>query len=573
MRAVRFKACGAGSCLVVLLSWALGQAAPAAKNPPAQEKPPSKSGEQPAATFHAESRLVIVDVVVTGPHRQPVTGLAQSDFTLLEDGKPQQIQFFEAHVPAPAAAAPTRIQLPPHQYANVSTQSPSSINIVLFDVLNTPLTDQPYAREQMLQFLKTLPSGQQVALFELGTQLRMIAGFTTTSDDLVAAARKVVPHSSELLDTQEERQQTEDQLGLMREGSRNQEFFDSMQQFMTDTWEARDQNRANETVKAFGELARAVSGFRGRKNVIWLSEEFPVYFGPNLNPNDPYPNLRSYADLMRDTAGVLSSSQMSIYPIDIRGLVTGGIANAGSGGRAPGNGQVLAIENLHIAMDELAKQTGGRAYYNTNDLRLAMQRSFENGSHYYTLAYAPRNRAWDSKYHRIKVQLARSGLQAEYRKGYFATPERQPSEDEAHAELLSAIQPATPQSTMLLLKAQVLPPDREHAKVRIDCIVDGTGLAFTDGPGDRKNARLQFITVAWDKNLKAAVNATHTVELSLPPDKYENAIHNGIAAHQELQLQPGSYNVRMGVMDDGSKKIGTLDIPLLINETKNTSTK
>ena len=504
---------------------------------------------------------MVVDVVVTGAHRQPVTGLTQSDFTLLEDGKPQQILFFEAHVPPSEAAVPAQAALPPRQYTNVSAQAPSSINIVLFDAMNTPLVDQPFAREQMLRFLQTLPAGQQLALFELGSQLRMIAGFTTRSQDLVAAAKKTVIHHSEMLDTREERQQDEFQLGLMREGSMNQEFFNQLQEFMDETWQARDQNRAYRTLQAFADLTHAVSGFRGRKNVLWLSEEFPVYLGPEINPHDPQSNVHSYADLTRDIEGRLSASQMSIYPIDVRGL-TPAAPSASSAGRPTSANPIVDIENMHIAMDELARQTGGHAYYNTNDLKLAMQRSLENGSHYYTIAYAPQNRTWDSKYRHVKIRLASPGLAAEYRRGYFATPESPPSQDQAHADLVRAIQPATPQFTMIALRAQVTPPDASHANVRIDFTVDAAGLVFTDAPRNRKDAKLEIVAVAWDQGLREAMNASHRVELDLPLDRYESIMRNGLSAHQELKLQPGSYTVRVGVMDDGSQKIGTLDLPV-----------
>src|SRR5262249_46373745 len=195
------------------------------------------------------------------------------------------------------------------------------------------------------------------------------------------------------------------QLALMRDGSPNQGFFDALQEFMSRNWYARNQNRASLTLQAFGELAQDVSSFRGRKNVLWLSEEFPVYFGPEVNVYDPHPNLQSYDDQTRDTSGLLSSAQISLYPIDVRGLSTGGIANSSSGAGPVGNGRIFAIESLHIAMDELAKQTGGRAYYKTNDLKVAMQKNLEKGSHYYTIAYAPPNHKWKSKYPHIQIQL------------------------------------------------------------------------------------------------------------------------------------------------------------------------
>lgn len=495
-------------------------------------------------------------------------GLTQSDFEVFEDGKRQQIQFFEAHVP-PAAQqkkdAPRA--LPERVYTNVSDETPSSINVVLFDLLNTPMVDQAYARKQMVQFLRTLPRGQQVALFELGTSLRMIAGFRATSDELLAAATKLVPHSSELLDTQENREDAQDELGRLREGSMNQEFFDRMQDFLAETTAARDQDRAKITLQALNQLTTAVSGFRGRKNVIWLAEEFPVYFGPQMNASDPSPNARNYFEVMHDTAGLLSSAQISIYPIDVRGLITG-LTTASSGGGDRGNERIIGIETLHEEMDNLARETGGRAYYDTNDLNLAMQHSLENGSHYYSVAYVPKRQNWDSRYHHIKVKLAPGGLDAEYRKGYFATPEKDRPADRSLADFESALQPATPQLTTLSLKAKISPPDSAHAKVRIDYIVDGSALSFTPGEKNHQTAKLQFETVAWSPDLKVKADVSRVVELSLADENYQKVVHNGLAAHQEIQLAPGSYNIRIGVMDDGNKKMGTLDIPLQVTAVK-----
>jgi VWFA-related protein len=520
-------------------------------------------------TFHAESRLVVLDVVVT-QHRHPVIGLAKSDFTVLEDGEPQQIQMFEAHV-APGPGARPQPQLPPHEYSNISSETPTSINIVLFDVLNTPLIDQPYVREQMVQFLKTLPPGHPVALFQLGSQLRMIAGFATPSDELIRAARKISPHASELLDTDEDRQQAAYQLEGMRQGSPNQEFFDKMQDFMAETLSGRDIDRAKVTLEAFSTLSRAVSGFRGRKNILWLAENFPVYFGPALTPPEANSTVRTYSDLTRDTAWALSSAQMSVYPIDVRGLAVG-MAGAGAH-EVSGIQQVQNIDQLHLAMDELASETGGHAYYDTNDLKNAMRLSIEGGSSYYTIAYAPRKQNWDSRYHHIRVRLSRRGLEAEYHKGYFAAPVQRASRDEAIANLFLAVQPASLQWTRLSLKAHVLPPDGEPGTVRIRWTLDPVDIFFADGPGNRKNARLELLTVAWDKNLKAAVKSSHTVELSLPPQILEKFMRTGLTLSEKLKLEPGTYDLRIGVMDASSGKIGTLDMPLQMTDLMNSKAK
>ncbi len=544
----------------------------------------------------------MVDVVATDNHGQPVTGLAKSDMTLLEDGKAQDIQVFEAHVPPIQPKVIPKIELPPNQYTNFPTKPPgSSINIILFDVLNTPTEDQLYARRQMIEFLKTLPHGQQVALFQLDEKLHMIAGFTSNSDELLAAANKLLPGHSAVLDTAAEKQATEDEITSQEEmaqapshpgtdpdgglsnrpgvGTAPPSMFDLMRQFVEDEQVVRDQARARITLDAFAQLARAVSGYAGRKNLLWLSEGFPISFGPNQGTLDAMRNIGNELDPVRETAGLLSSSQISVYPIDIRGMKTTGPSITGSGQSVIGNrggrpryttlinNQELELQNVHDAMQDIAQQTGGEAFYNTNDLKSALQSSLERGSNYYTLAYVPSNRDWNSKYRHLEIKFARSGVKAEYRKGYFAVPEQLAPDVESKNRLIGAMQPSVPVSTMLLLRVQVLPPDAKNPKVKIDYGVYAPDLAFSDGPEKRKLGKVEFVAVAWDKNSQAAANTSETMVLSFQRDHYDAIMKNGLPAHLELDLKPGNYKLRLGVMDYGNGKIGTLDVPLSVADT------
>ena len=76
-----------------------------------------------------------------------------------------------------------------------------------------------------------------------------------------------------------------------------------------------------------------------------------------------------------------------------------------------------------------------------------------------------------------------------------------------------------------------------------------------------------------DKNLKAAVKSSHTVELSLPPQIFEKFMRTGLTLSENLKLEPGTYDVRIGVMDAGSGKIGTLDMPLQMTDLMNPKAK
>src|SRR5258708_22669013 len=163
------------------------------------------SASETTPTFHATSRLVVVNVVATEHDGNPLPGLKKEDFELLEDGKPQSLQVFEARIPVRQSGPIPDLHLGPGEFTNFPKMATNSaINVILFDILNTPTDDQLYARQQMIEFLKTLPRGQRVALFTLGDELRMVTGFTTGSEELIAAAYKLRPGVSSLLDTQEE---------------------------------------------------------------------------------------------------------------------------------------------------------------------------------------------------------------------------------------------------------------------------------------------------------------------------------------------------------------------------------
>lgn len=527
---------------------------------------PIRGGDAPATTLHVESRLVVVDVVVMGHHREPVRGLTASDFILLEDGKPQKVAFFEEHeaskTPLASAAEPPT---GPGEFTNTSAPVPSCVNVILFDTLNTPITDQPYARQQMIQFLKTLPLGYHVALFELGSRLRMLSGYNQTSEELVAAAKQLVPHASYLLQTDEDAFMEEQQVSSMSAGvgQYDPEFFNAMRNFMSETSGTLRQHRLLLTLRSLTELTQAMSGFRGRKNVIWLSEYFPVSFGVLTN-DGRFSDVRSYGDLLRQTSSTLSSSQVALYPVDIRGLTSGFAGNASQpGGQPPDNVQAIRnIEARHIGMDDIAEQTGGHAYYNTNDLKFAMQRSLENGSSYYTLAYVPPSAA-DSKYHRIRIRLVPPGLKAEHRNGYFSVPIRH-SESPDSTDFAGAVQPATPVSNRLLLKAQLQLPDQRHRSTRVNCTIDAANLTFLDQPNGRKFVTLHLLTVAWDEYLNSAATISNTVELGYSPGQYARMLREGVTMHQELRLRPGKYDLRIAVMEDGNSRIGSLEIPIEI---------
>ena len=136
-----------------------GQAAVSPATQPARMNGLSSNSQQDASqitTIRTYSNLVVIDVVVNDSQGNPIHGLKASDFTLTENNKSQAVRHFEEHSEVPAsdiqiAPAP---KLPAGLFTNKSPAPANGpVNVLLLDYLNTPLSSQPYARRQLLDYL------------------------------------------------------------------------------------------------------------------------------------------------------------------------------------------------------------------------------------------------------------------------------------------------------------------------------------------------------------------------------------------------------------------------------------
>ena len=137
--------------------------------------------------FKTSARIVVIDVVVTGKNHRPLTGLHQQDFQVAEDGHPQTVHYFEEH----SGAQPVQVSvpdLPPNVFTNIPRVKPGdSVTVLVLDSLNTPLDDERRVHAQVLKYLKKPQPGRRIAIFTLGTQLRLIQSFTDDPALLAAA--------------------------------------------------------------------------------------------------------------------------------------------------------------------------------------------------------------------------------------------------------------------------------------------------------------------------------------------------------------------------------------------------
>jgi VWFA-related protein len=545
---------------------ALGQAAP--------DKP------APPTTFQVTSRIVYVDVVVRDMGGRIVRGLTEKDFHLFEDGKPQQIDYFRDHThDIPSAPEQATNKDGSMSFSNVDAggEHTNSVNIILFDFFNTAPADQLYARKQMIRFLENLPPGRQTALFVLGKRLRMLQSFTGSTDRLLAAANAMKLETSSVATLGGQQQDADMAANFAAAIGRSASGINPVSDGASFQGGQDTQRAADVTRVALAEIAAAVSGYPGRKNLFWLADNFPLYGGPALELNDMSQAVAGYnlstADMAEANRGV-ASAQIALYPISLAGLEVGG---AGSETRGMPTQKEFARQfnqrnAMHEMLNNMADTTGGRAYYGTNDFAGALARGFEDGSSYYSLAYKPENQNWNGHFRKISVKLGAFGYSLAYRRGYYATPDQPAEAFNPSAELNAALQPDTTESTMLRLHAKVELPDAQHPAVRVDSVIDPGNVEFTTDSRGRRHAQLLVLLVAFPEADPSGdrkkdpppklpqTSGTYLVDLD--PDAFRKLFTSGMPMHQELALPPGRYHLRLGVTDIGNHRIGTLDMPV-----------
>jgi len=380
---------------------------------------------------------------------------------------------------------------------------------------------------------------------------------------VIAAAKALRGDKSPMMGSESELEETEFQASVGQNSTTS--INNGLLNVLYQEASFQSDQRARITLASLATLAHSVSGYAGRKNLVWLTGGIPFLVGQDLSRTASQPE-RDYFDALHRVQTELASSQIAVYPIDVRGLLTMGspIQNVGAVDSSPTGRQALNLEYTQTAMRELARETGGKSFSGTNDLKTAMKESLEEGTNYYTLAYSPANREWNGDYRKIEVKSTQAGAKMIFRRGYYAISEKPFTGDESARMLASAVQATVPSFTMLLMKVQVMAPDSDHPAVRIDYALSPDGITFSDGADGKKETKIDFMAVAWDHDRKDAGYVQNTVDASLPADEYRKALRTGILMHQELALKPGNYTLKLGVIDRGSQKIGTVEAPITI---------
>ena len=356
--------------------------------------------------FNGGTSLVVVDVTVKDKAGKPIEGLKISDFVVLEDGKPQKISIFEPQQlsmepePPPALTLADQLELPKAANTTITTEAPGKVQyhdkrlmVFFFDFSSMQVPDQLRAQTAALDFLdKRITKDDMVAVILYTSTIFVKSDFTNERDVLRDVIRGLpIGEATELA-------------GLADTGDCNNE--DTGAAFVADETEFNILN-GDQKLAAIENASKMLAALPEKKQMI--------YFSAGLGGT----GIENQAQLEASVNAAMKAN-VTIYPIDVRGLMAdppgGAASTAASRGTGAYNGsqynsQRQGINSSQETLTTLAADTGGKAFLDSNDLALGIQLAQQAMSSYYIVGYYTSNDKEDGKYRRIEVKVNQRALE------------------------------------------------------------------------------------------------------------------------------------------------------------------
>lgn len=552
------------------------------------------SASEPTATFASFTRLVTIEVVARDRHGHHVTGLMPGDFEIVEQDirdnkkRPEKIATFrEIHFATLAKESPPPMKVPVGVYTDVVTlqKNPAPPTILLIDGLNTQIKDQAQIQVQLDRIIKAIPENTPVAIFLLGSRLRILQDFSTDPELLKTALlrlalKKASSSASAGLatgDPMDNPNYASAQLENLRghesdiTGSLSvvdaqiQAMADSVQKLELSEYKQQLDLRMFLTLEALTSLGHYVAGYPGRKNLIWISSAFPIKLnGTLLTTGADDRGYASYAAQIRRATSILSDAKIAIYPVNPAGVQPHAIYDAdavprnysGPGMAATMSREIVMLADQDETMRVIAQDTGGVVCNGSNDLGECLTKALDDSSSYYEISYYPDSQHWNGDYRKIIVESKRSGLHLEYRHGYFAG--QAPYENQK-AELQQAACQGYLGATSVVFAATKLPVQSGELKFYLD--IDPETLTLSPASDDAHDFSIQVAACTFDKNGKPLQLISQPISGKLSSKEYQSVARNGLT-HVIAIPAPLPAAVRLVVKDVATDHIGSVHVNL-----------
>jgi VWFA-related protein len=497
---------------------------------------------QETPVLRVNTRMVEVDVVVHSKGAA-VEDLNRDDFTVFDNGKPQKIAAF--NVISSRTSAGKSVPLPPGAASNrlsMAGKEPAGITVVLYDMLNTAPEDQSWAHQALLEYLGTLQRGDHFALYSLGKSIQVIQDFTDDPDRLIKAAHRASPQASF--------DQTADDLTadlLASAPDLGDEIANAMQHnSIMEMQDAAQVNRAVITGKAMELIARHLQGLPGRKKMIWVSSSFAAQT-TDMRSHNGHDTIehKEFGREIDKAVRALNDANVAVYPIDPKPV---SVFNNDLGFLRPG------ID----AMNLFAGGTGGRAFYVINDVAGAIKTAVEDAEVTYALGFYPGDIKLDGSYHSLSVRVARKSADLRYRKGYYATDLKQPTEKQRQ-ETLNEIFATPLEATGIGMAARLDPYPRQAGVYQLTLTFNLQELHLER----EKTSWVALIKLATYFPAVAKPNGTEeSIKITLSEQRLREALANGYTMQQLVFAGNRTGDLRVAMQDRVTGAAGSVKLSL-----------
>ena len=526
-----------------------------------------QADQQGAGTYvmKVQSNIVLTNVVVRDKKTGAVvTGLKASDFTVLENGKPQKIESFdfqnvdEAAVLAEKTTVSGRESIADLLNRNLAA-APEALRdhrliVMFFDLSSMQPEDIDRAVESAQNYVnKKMEPADLVALVSLDTGLKMDQDFTANKPALLKGLAKY--NGTEGTGFAGGGDGTTD--GTSDDGS----------SFSADDSEYNSLNTDRE-LYAIQTIARSLERVDQRKSML--------YFSGGLTRN----GIENQASLRMATNAAVKAN-MAIYAVDTRGLqalppvgdasrgsLRGNAAYSGAAMQNQLNGNFASQETLAT----LSSDTGGKSFFDSNDFAPAFQQVQRDTEAYYIVGFRSSNQARDGSFRHLALKLNRTDAKLDYRPGYYAPADFQHSKTQDRelqlTEQLRSDLPAT--DVGLYLQALYFRLAEGKYFVPISLIVPGSQIPFSKN-GDRDKATLDLIGQVKNAQGIAVGNIRDTVKLAL--DQTQQVQRKNIQYSTGFTLAPGRYHLKFVVRENQTGQMGSFETDLQVPDLKKSPIK
>jgi len=512
-------------------------------------------------TLKVQSDIVLTNVVVRDKKTGAVVkGLTANDFTVLENGKPQKIASFDYQNVDEAVALnekttvsgkSTIADLVNRDFAADPAQLKDHRLIVMFfDLSSMQPEDIDRAVESAQDYInKKMQPADLVAMVSMDTGLSLDQDFTADKTALL----KAVGHYNGTEGTG---------FANGNEGGNSAGTSDDASSFTADDSEYNALNTDRE-LYAIRTIAKTLERVDQRKSLL--------YFSGGLTRQ----GIENQAS-MRAATNAAVRANMAIYSVDSRGLQALpalGDASKGSlrGTSAYSGGAMQSQLDANFGSQEvlgtLSKDTGGKAFFDSNDFGPAFQQIQHDTEAYYILGFRSTNAARDGSYRRLTIKLNRNDVKIDYRPGYYAPADfqHQKTEDREQAltEQIRSDLPAT--DVAVYLQALYFRMDESRFFVPVSLIVPGSQIPFLKN-GDRDKASIDVVGQV--KNAQGIVvgDVRDTVKLAL--DASQQVARKNIQYSTGFTLAPGRYHVKFVVRENQTGRMGSFETDLQVPDLK-----